>query len=554
MPNTFCEPSNEFDVVIQSFEEQLELFFSKDFETKNVKPKQNENLGQVFTSAILAKFMIGILRHTLKNNSFILDPCIGPNTFFNAMNEDFSNCFLKGIEIDTTLITEEIDTFYDNPNRTLIKGSFFDLPISEQFDLIIQNPPYVRQELLSDGVNSKDNIRYNASSLLSTIPSQSNLYIYFLLKSILHLKDDGVMVAVIYDSWLYSSFGKFLKESLLKLGYLDSIYHFRKSAFDDVEIGATVIKFVKEKNHRKSISYYPSNDLNDLNDLRTYNGLDTNCIKLKQQELLTYSFNNHSIINFNSSLFTELKKIVSQPIQRGTSAVVNSHFIFSKNELPELKPIVKDVSQIKTYSVNGENAYILAVNGSISNETKQYLESVKNEILKTPAQKFVAVKRDIETKRDWYKIQLKRTGNFIFNYYLRKNIDFIYNPNKFLSSDNFYILNIKNNELASFAILNSSFTRLSTLSNSRSQGNGLRKIQLYEFKEVKVIDLNKISQQTIKKLELQGKELMNVNRYENEQKQIIEKIDLLLINEYNERNNCSLTIDELNKEIKEYLN
>lgn len=554
MPNTFCEPSNEFDVVIQSFEEQLELFFSKDFETKNVKPKQNENLGQVFTSAILAKFMIGILRHTLKNNSFILDPCIGPNTFFNAMNEDFSNCFLKGIEIDTTLITEEIDTFYDNPNRTLIKGSFFDLPISEQFDLIIQNPPYVRQELLSDGVNSKDNIRYNASSLLSTIPSQSNLYIYFLLKSILHLKDDGVMVAVIYDSWLYSSFGKFLKESLLKLGYLDSIYHFRKSAFDDVEIGATVIKFVKEKNHRKSISYYPLNDLNDLNDLRTYNGLDTNCIKLKQQELLTYSFNNHSIINFNSSLFTELKKIVSQPIQRGTSAVVNSHFIFSKNELPELKPIVKDVSQIKTYSVNGENAYILAVNGSISNETKQYLESVKNEILKTPAQKFVAVKRDIETKRDWYKIQLKRTGNFIFNYYLRKNIDFIYNPNKFLSSDNFYILNIKNNELASFAILNSSFTRLSTLSNSRSQGNGLRKIQLYEFKEVKVIDLNKISQQTIKKLELQGKELMNVNRYENEQKQIIEKIDLLLINEYNERNNCSLTIDELNKEIKEYLN
>lgn len=551
MLNSLCEPYKELEEVVQTFEEQLELFFSKEFETKSNNPKKDENLGQVFTSAILAKFMIGLLRDALKPNSSILDPCIGPNTFFKAMNEDFSNCHLKGIEIDISLITEEIKKFYESPNRTLIKGSFFDFPVSEKFDLVVQNPPYVRQELLADGANSKESIRYNVSSLLSTIPSQSNLYIYFLLKSILHLKDGGVMVAVIYDSWLYSSFGKFLKESFLKLGHLESVYHFKKSAFDNVEIGATVIKFVKDKSHKKSISYYP---LNDLNDLRTYNGLSAFCLKLKQQELLTYSFNNHSIINFKSSLFKELKTIVSQPIQRGTSAVVNSHFIFSKNELPELKPIVKDVSQIKTYTVNKENAYILAVNGSISNETKQYLESVKNEILKTPDQKFIAVKRDIETKRDWYKINLKATGNFIFNYYLRNNIDFIYNPNSFLSSDNFYILNIKDNELANFSILNSSFTRLNTLSNSRSQGNGLRKIQLYEFKEVKVIDINKLSEQTIKKLELLGKELMNVSRYDNGQKHIIEQIDLVLIDEYNEKNNSSLKIDELNNEIKEYLN
>ena len=179
---------------------------------------------------------------------------------------------------------------------------------------------------------------------------------------------------------------------------------------------------------------------------------------------------------------------------------------------------------------------------------------IKNEILKTRTQKFIEVKRDIETKRDWYKINLKATGNFIFNYYLRNNIDFIYNPNKFLSSDNFYILNIKNNELANFAILNSTFTRLNTLSNSRSQGNGLRKIQLYEFKEVKVIDVNKLSELTIKKLELLGKELMNVSRYEDDQKHIIESIDLLLIEEYNEINCSSLTIDVLINEIKEYLN
>ena len=35
-------------------------------------------------------------------------------------------------------------------------------------------------------------------------------------------------------------------------------------------------------------------------------------------------------------------------------------------------------------------------------------------------------------------------------------------------------------------------------------------------------------------------------------KHIIEKIDLVLIDEYNEKNSSSLTIDDLNNEIKEY--
>jgi hypothetical protein len=82
----------------------------------------------------------------------------------------------------------------------------------------------------------------------------------------------------------------------------------------------------------------------------------------------------------------------------------------------------------------------------------------------------------------------------------------------------------------------------------------LRKIQLYEFKEVKVIGINELSEQTIKKLELLGKELMNVRRYENGQTHIIEQIDLVLIDEYNEKTSSSLTVDELINEIKEYLN
>lgn len=549
MINTISKPY-KVDDFVQSFEEQLELFFSKDFESKTKNPEQNENLGQVFTSPILAKFMISLLEDNINPKSKILDPCIGPNTFFNALPKELSNCYLKGIEIDNNLINDEIQKFYNDSKRTLIQGSFFDLDSTEKFDLIIQNPPYVRQELLANGVNSKSNIKNELLSSFSTVPSQSNLYIYFLLKSILHLNENGIMVAVIYDSWLYSSFGIFLKEAFLKLGHLISIHHFKKSAFDNAEVGATVIKFVKSKNNQKSTSYY---SLNDLNDLKTYDGLRDKPHNLNPKELLTYSFNNASIINFKSKLFQTLNSIVSQPIQRGTSAIINNHFIFSKKTYPELKPIVKNVSRIKTYNVTKENAFILALNGSISDSTKEYLDSVKNKILNTPSDKYKAVKRDIALNKNWYTIKIKSSGNFIFNYYLRNNIDFIYNPNKHLSSDNFYSVNIEHSELAYVAILNSSLTRLNILNNSRSQGNGLRKIQLYEFKEVKVIDIKNISSKSINELEELGKSLMIANRYDNQQNEIIEQIDMILLNEYNEYNNSSFVIEELKNELKEYI-
>lgn len=539
----------ENDIVI-SFEEQLELFFGKDFNSTTQKsPNQNENLGQVFTSPILAKFMISLLKEGIHPKSKILDPCIGPNTFFKALPKEASNCYLKGIEIDKNLISNEIQKFYNDSKRTLIQGSFFDLDYTEKFDLIIQNPPYVRQELLASGVNSKSNIKNNISRF-STVPSQSNLYIYFLLKSILHLNENGTMVAVIYDSWLYSSFGIFLKESFLKLGHLTSIYHFKKSAFDNAEVGATVIKFVKTKNSRKSTSYY---SLSDLNDLKTYNGLTAKAHNLRPKELLTYYFNNSSIINFKSKLFQTLNSIVSKPVQRGTSAIVNNYFIFSEKKYPELKPIVKNVSRIKTYNVTKETAFILAVNGSISDVTKEYLDSVRNKILNTPSNKYKAVKQNITKKQDWYTIKIKSTGNFIFNYYLRSNIDFIYNPNKHLSSDNFYSVNIEKSELAYLAILNSSFTRLSVLYNSRSQGNGLRKIQLYKFKEIKVVDINNLSSKSINELEGLGKLLMISDRYNNEQNEIIKQIDSILLNEYNNYNNASIEIDQLINELKEYI-
>ena len=528
--------------------QQLELFPIEKCEQNLSTNEEVQNLGQVFTPDILANFMINLIKDNINSQSKILDPCIGPNTFLNILSESSNQCYMKGFEVDKQLIGFETQKFFTHPKRELINGSFFESPINEKFDFIIENPPYVRQELLSSGINAKTIITNTFST--SMIPAQSNLYVYFLLKSILHLKDKGIMVAVIYDSWLYSSFGNFLKESLLKWGYVESIFHFRKNAFDNIEVGATVIKFIKSDFNNKDISYYT---LENLSDIKRHTETKKESINIKQKELLTHSFNNQSLIQTSSFFFKSLKSVSSTTIQRGTSAIINNYFIFSNKIYSESIPIIKDVSKIKTYTVpTKENAYILAINNSISSQTMTYIDSVKEQILNTPLHKFKAVKRMINSNQIWYKVKLKACSNFIFNYYLRNNIDFIYNPDKKYSSDNFYLINIKAHVLCYLAILNSSFTKISVLNNSRSQGNGLRKIQLYEFKRVKIINAEKLSIASIDILEDLGKALLTLNRYKNEQDKIVKQIDIILLNEYNRHTDSSLKLEELQNEIKDY--
>ena len=138
----------------------------------------------------------------------------------------------------------------------------------------------------------------------------------------------------------------------------------------------------------------------------------------------------------------------------------------------------------------------------------------------------------------------------MFNYYLRKNIDFLLNEQLHYSSDNFYILNVEKDLLANFAILNSSFTRISVLLHSRNQGNGLRKIQLYEFKDIPVIDSNKLSNETIAQLEIAAEKLKSVSRFSEGKEKMINEIDEILIKEYNLQSKIQITTEQLYSDIQ----
>jgi hypothetical protein len=96
----------------------------------------------------------------------------------------------------------------------LVHGDFLLAPLSLRFTHIVGNPPYVRQELLSDTLLA----RYRA--LYRTIYDRADLYIPFLERSLSLLTSDGVLSFICSDRWMKNRYGGPLREFIARRFHL----------------------------------------------------------------------------------------------------------------------------------------------------------------------------------------------------------------------------------------------------------------------------------------------------------------------------------------------
>lgn len=96
------------------------------------------------------------------------------------------------------------------PLTDIVVGhSLLDEP--EPADIILENPPYLRQESLSR--EEKDAL---AARFGKVLPRQADLYAYFLANLKRELRPEGVAVLVTPEAWLEVDYGRALQEDLLK--------------------------------------------------------------------------------------------------------------------------------------------------------------------------------------------------------------------------------------------------------------------------------------------------------------------------------------------------
>lgn len=98
------------------------------------------------------------------------------------------------------------------------------------FDVVIGNPPYVRQEQISDVLGDLTPSAYKAmlaaayrmdweaiaGSRLPAVQRRADLYVYFYVRSLRLLNDRGVHVFIASNSWLDVDFGSWLQELFLR--------------------------------------------------------------------------------------------------------------------------------------------------------------------------------------------------------------------------------------------------------------------------------------------------------------------------------------------------
>ena len=120
----------------------------------------------------------------------------------------------------------------------LIFGDFLLLPVEEPFDVIIGNPPYVRQELIADVLMLEYRARYR------TIYDRADIYIPFIERSLASLKKNGNLGFICADRWMKNRYGGPLRQMVaegfhLKI-YVDMVdtpaFHSEVSAYPAITI------------------------------------------------------------------------------------------------------------------------------------------------------------------------------------------------------------------------------------------------------------------------------------------------------------------------------
>ena len=86
------------------------------------------------------------------------------------------------------------------------------------FDIVVANPPYVRQEKIGP---NKDELK---KEYASAVTARSDLYCYFYARALQMLRDGGMHVFVCSNSWLDVGYGAKLQEYLLKNSHVRAVY------------------------------------------------------------------------------------------------------------------------------------------------------------------------------------------------------------------------------------------------------------------------------------------------------------------------------------------
>ncbi len=117
---------------------------------------------------------------------------------------------------------------------------FADVMLNGGFDVVIANPPYVRQEEI--GPNKTSLVKQYGDA----VTARSDLYCYFYARGLQLLAEGGMHVFVCSNSWLDVGYGAKLKQHLLKNAHIKAVYESRVADQFETAMISTVVSVIQK--------------------------------------------------------------------------------------------------------------------------------------------------------------------------------------------------------------------------------------------------------------------------------------------------------------------
>jgi len=512
--------------------------------SKSSSLEHRRSLGQFFTPYQVAKFMAEwILRHPKKQMT-ILDPATGFGIFERALTK------LKGKkklsfdlwEIDNDianklkLVTKELDL-----DSYIIQEDFLKNGWNKKFDGIIANPPYFKHHF----INQKEKV-YQEVCLRTyfKFSIQTNVYCWFLIKSINLLADGGRLAFIVPSEFLNANYGEKIKDYLKQVGivlHLISI-DFKKNVFDNALTTSIII--LAEKNNKKHnyINFYSVHNLTELKSLKTF--LEKHSKKTYKITELDFKIKWRNYFNGNGD-----KKLPSSVVpvsvlgkfSRGIATGANDYFTLSKSEVAEYKlstkylvPCItktihaKDISfdQEKFEELKESNKKVYLFNGESANDSygARYIDKGKHQ--------GVHHRYLTRNRKPWYALEKRPVAQIWVNVFGRSGLKFIWNTSHCVNLTcfhAFYPSDIGKNYLDIFFLyLHSKIAKELFDREKREYGNGLEKFEPNDLNKSMMVDFHLLENQDRSILSKLQRDFLQSHK--ERRSMILEKADKILEN------------------------
>ncbi|MCV3472493.1 Eco57I restriction-modification methylase domain-containing protein [Campylobacter sp. CNRCH_2015_0338h] len=254
------------------------------------------------------------------------------------------------------------------------------------FDLIIGNPPYIRQEDIKE-------LKPNLAKNYKVYKGTSDIYTYFYELGFNVLKQNGVLSFITSNKYTRAGYGEALREFLLKnttlLEYIDLN---GIKVFDSATVDTSILSFEKAKTKDNSFKYLaPNTELLKENDFSIESILNFNKIAQNSLSKESFTFNDESTNALKAKIEkhgTPLKDWHGLNINYGIKTGYNEAFIITTEKRDEILAKCKDEAEkertaklirkmlrgrdIKRYSYEWAGLWVIETFPSLKIDIEQY--------------------------------------------------------------------------------------------------------------------------------------------------------------------------------------